>query len=88
MDTMAGGRMTFDERDQWRRLFAMADRLDRLSPWPWMGAADCFGVAVPGWDEPCFVVFGGRPGSLIVTRLRYSLTGASRPSSRSFPLRS
>jgi hypothetical protein len=55
--------MTFDERDQWRRLFALAERLDRLDPWPWMGAADCFGIEVPGWDEPCFVAFGGHSKS-------------------------
>jgi hypothetical protein len=64
MYAMASGRMTFDERDQWRRLFAMAEKLERLDPWPWMGAADCFGIAVPGWEEPCFVAFGGQSQSL------------------------
>lgn len=60
---MATARMTFDERDQWRRLFALAERLDRLDPWPWLGAADGFGIEVPGWDEPCFVAFGGQSKS-------------------------
>ena len=57
---MAIPKMTLEERGQWQRLYTLADRLGQLDPWQWMGAADCFGVAVPGWDEPCFVVFGGQ----------------------------
>ena len=60
---MAVPEMTVEERDQWQRLYALADRLGQLDPWQWMSAADCFGVAVPGWDEPCFVVFGGESKS-------------------------
>ena len=60
---MAVPKMTLDERCQWRRLYALADRLCQLDPWQWMSAADCFGVLVPGWDEPCFVVFGGQSKS-------------------------
>ena len=59
---MATLRMTRQEKAQWLRLYELADRLDRLAPWEWMSAADCFGLAVPGMDEPCFAVFGGRPG--------------------------
>ncbi len=58
---MAPLKMTGDEKAQWQRLYAMAERLDQLDPWQWMGAADCFGIDVPGWDEPCFVIFGGQP---------------------------
>jgi hypothetical protein len=58
---MAVPKMTTDQRDQWRRLFTLAERLDQIDPWQWMGPADCFGVAVPGWGEPCFVLFGGEP---------------------------
>ena len=57
---MAALRMTQKEKAQWLRLYALADRLDRLDPWHWMSAADCFGIEVPGWEEPCFVVLGGR----------------------------
>ena len=55
--------ITREERAQWQRLYALADRLAQLDPWQWMGIADCFGVSVPGWDEPCFVVFGGESKS-------------------------
>ena len=58
---MAASNDTLDARDQWKRLFGLADRLDQLDPWQWMGLPDCFGVAVPGWEEPCFAVFGGQP---------------------------
>jgi len=58
---MASLKMTGDEKAQWQRLYAMAERLDQLDPWQWMGAADCFGIDVQGWDEPCFVIFGGQP---------------------------
>lgn len=57
---MAVSTMTLDQRNQWRRLYALADKLDRMDPWEWMGATDCFGVEVPGLDEPCFVLFGGQ----------------------------
>lgn len=60
---MASPKMTSQEKAQWQRLYAMAERLDQLDPWQWMGVADCFGIEVPGWDEPCFVVFGGQPKS-------------------------
>lgn len=58
---MASTRMTRQEKDQWQRLYGLAERMDGLDPWQWMGVADCFGVAVPGMDEPCFMVFGGQP---------------------------
>ena len=57
---MASNKMTTPEKLQWQKLYAMAERLDQLDPWQWVGAADCFGIEVPGWDEPCFVVFGGQ----------------------------
>jgi hypothetical protein len=53
--------MTRQEKAQWQRLYALAGRLDQLDPWQWMGVADCFGIALPGWEEPCFVAFGGQP---------------------------
>jgi hypothetical protein len=56
---MATNKANGQEKEQWLRLYALAERLDRLDPWQWMGGADCFGVEMPGWDEPCFVVFGG-----------------------------
>ncbi|MEI7902897.1 MAG: hypothetical protein WCK89_21845, partial [bacterium] len=57
---MAAPKMTRQEKAQWQRLYAMAGRLDQIDAWQWMGIADCFGVEVPGWDEPCFVIFGGQ----------------------------
>ena len=57
---MASQRMTRQDKAQWQRLCAMAERLDRLDPWQWMSAADCFGMMLPGLQEPCFVVFGGQ----------------------------
>jgi len=51
--------MTKTEKAQWLRLYDKADRLNQLNPWQWMGVADCFGVIMPRFDEPCFVVFGG-----------------------------
>ncbi len=60
---MASNNRTSQEKAQWQRLYAMAERLDQLDPWQWMGVADCFGIEVPGWDEPCFVVFGGQSKS-------------------------
>ena len=54
-------RMTKIEKAQWLRLYDMADRVNQLSPWQWMGVTDCFGVMVPGVEEPCFVVFSGEP---------------------------
>lgn len=57
---MAVPKMTVDQRDQWLQLYALAERLDRIDPWQWMGPADCFGISVPEWDEPCFVIFGGQ----------------------------
>ncbi len=57
---MASQRMTRQDKAQWERLCAMAERLDRLDPWQWMSAADCFGMLLPGVEEPCFVVFGGQ----------------------------
>ena len=53
-------RMTRQEKEQWKRLYGMAERLDQLDPWQWMGVADCFGLEIPGLVEPCFVVFGGQ----------------------------
>ena len=58
---MASQRMTRQDKAQWQRLYATAERLDRLDPWQWMGVADCFGMMFPGMEEPCFVVFGGQP---------------------------
>lgn len=58
---MAVPKMTSDQRDQWQRLYTLAERLDRIDPWQWMGTPDCFGVAVPACKEPCFVIFGGEP---------------------------
>ena len=60
---MASKKMTSQEKVQWQRLYGLAERLDQLEPWQWMGVADCFGIEVPGWEEPCFVVFGGQPKS-------------------------
>ncbi len=57
---MASNKMTDLEKSQWQKLYAMAGRLDQLDPWQWMGVADCFGIEVPGLDEPCFVIFGGQ----------------------------
>jgi hypothetical protein len=54
-------KMTRQEKAQWQRLYALADRLDHLSPWEWMSVADCFGLLFHGVSEPCFVVFGGQP---------------------------
>ena len=59
--SMATLRMTRAEKAQWLALYELADRLDRLAPWEWMGLADCFGVSLPGMEEPCFAVFGGQP---------------------------
>lgn len=56
----ASRRMTRQEKEQWKRLYGMAERLDQLDPWQWMGVADCFGLEIPGLEEPCFVVFGGQ----------------------------
>jgi len=56
---MATQKITVEERNHWRQLYALADRLNRLDPWPWMSSADCFGLKVPGYDDPCFVVFNG-----------------------------
>ncbi len=53
-------KLSSEQLVRWRELYALAGRLDRIDPWQWMGAGDCFGVRVPGWDEPCFVVFGGQ----------------------------
>jgi hypothetical protein len=53
--------MTRREKPQWQRLYELADRLDRLSPWEWMSAGDCFGLVFHAQTEPCFVVFGGQP---------------------------
>ena len=58
---MATQRMTRQEKAQWRRLYDLADRLDRLSPWSWMSVADCFGLLFHGMEEPCFVIMGGQP---------------------------
>lgn len=58
---MASKRMTRQEKAQWQRLYELAERMEGLDPWQWMGVADCFGVMVPGVDEPCFMVFGGQP---------------------------
>jgi len=52
-------RLTRVEKAQWQRLYAMADQLGRLGPWHWMETTDCFGIELPGQDEPCFVIFGG-----------------------------
>jgi len=57
---MTVSKKTLQARSQWKPLFELADRIDRLDPWPWMGMADCFGVMVPGWKEPCFAIFGGQ----------------------------
>lgn len=65
---MAILKMTRQEKAQWRRLYELADRLDRLAPWEWMSVADCFGLSFPGMDEPCFVVFGGQPKSFRYVR--------------------
>ncbi len=54
-------RMTKIEKAQWLRLYDMADRVNRLSPWQWMQVTDCFGVQALGMEEPCFVVVGGEP---------------------------
>jgi len=53
-------RISREERAQWQRLYALAERLDHLDPWQWMSVADCFGMLLPGQAEPCFVVFGGQ----------------------------
>ena len=58
---MATLKMTRPEKAQWLRLYELADRLDRLTPWEWMSVADCFGLSLPGMEEPCFAVFGGQP---------------------------
>ena len=57
---MVSLKMTRQDKAQWQRLYALAERLDKLDPWQWMGAADCFGMMLPGMDEPCFAVFGGQ----------------------------
>ncbi len=57
---MADSKMLPDQRDQWLRLYELAEKLDRLDPWQWMEPADCFGISLPGWEEPCFVIFGGQ----------------------------
>jgi len=58
---MSSPRITKEARASWLRLYETVDRIDRLSPWPWMEPASCFGVAVPDMEEPCFVLFG-EPG--------------------------
>lgn len=85
-------RLTRAEKAQWLRLYAMADRLDRLDPWPWMGAADCFGVELPGSEEPCFVVFGGDSGKFRSVRFLLGwkalydfVTRLADPAKRSVP---
>lgn len=64
VDPMDSPAMTRQEKAQWHRLYTMAERLDHLDPWQWMGAADCFGIELPGWKDPCFVIFGGQSKSL------------------------
>lgn len=44
----------------WSRLYDLADRLKKLSPWDWMGPADSFGVRLAGSDETGFVTFLGQ----------------------------
>jgi hypothetical protein len=54
-----------DERDRvsnvllstWTLLYDLADRLKKLAPWGWMGAADSFGVRLADSDETGFVTF-------------------------------
>lgn len=62
-------KLTKVEKAQWRELYALAERLDQLDPWQWMDMADCFGLAMPGMEEPCFVVFSGESGKLRSLRL-------------------
>ena len=56
---MAVTKIAPEERTRWLQLYGLADKVNRLDPWQWMGTSDCFGVSVPGWSEPWFVVFGG-----------------------------
>lgn len=65
---MATQLMTAEERDTWQKLYALADRLNQLDPWPWMSGADCFGIKLPEADEPCFVVFSGESKKIRTVR--------------------
>ncbi|HRR34320.1 MAG TPA: hypothetical protein P5026_09495 [Kiritimatiellia bacterium] len=58
---MATFKLSRQEKARWQRMFTLAERLDVLCPWEWMGVADCFGLLFQGRKEPCFAVFGGQP---------------------------
>ena len=58
---MAMLKLSRQEKASWQRTYTLAARLDELCPWEWMGVADCFDLHFYGREEPCFVVFGGRP---------------------------
>lgn len=53
----------------WRGLYRLAEQLDRLDPWGWMEVPDCFGIAIPGWDEPAFMLLSGESESYRSARL-------------------
>ncbi len=45
------------ERNQWLRLYQLADKIKALKAWEWMGIQDCFGVMTNEMHEPCTVLF-------------------------------
>jgi hypothetical protein len=49
--------MTQSEKEQWGKLFGLADRIWRLSPWGWCRPGECFGIWPVGRDEPCIAIF-------------------------------
>ncbi len=62
-------KLTKVEKKQWRDLYALAGRLDKLDPWQWMDLADCFGIVLPEMEEPCFVILSGESGKLRSVRM-------------------
>ncbi|MDD4101517.1 MAG: hypothetical protein PHU80_02650 [Kiritimatiellae bacterium] len=57
------------EKERWRELYSLAERIDRLDPWQWMDIADCFGIVLPEMPEPCFVIFSGESRKLRSLRM-------------------
>jgi hypothetical protein len=48
--------------EQWRRLYELADQINRLAPWKWMVETDLFGVQIPRTGEIGFVSIMGMAG--------------------------
>ena len=48
--------------ENWRKLYALAERVKALAPWDWMEEADMFGVRNPDTDELGFVSVMGTLG--------------------------